>query len=314
MEPADDAPPSHPVNHLIESLLGACRRGVRVRLVLNTKFRYRPKTEVGQGTYFERLITEGAELAALLPAKRLHDKLIVIDGRYVVEGSTNWSAAALESNYESASVIDSPAHARKKLERITRLTLPPAPKEQARDLALVPVPQSVRIPAALLEKGLLPKMIATSDARLMDLYLILLGQASASGGSELTLDLETAGRALALPANWDRPRARRQVIKVLKKLANRYGLLDVEFPYAKDAKIRLKELGGDTIEVPGRLLESGHLAQESSGAVFLKLAREVLKKEGLNLDSLSAPELEKRFGVGRSAVVRARRAQPSKTK
>lgn len=37
--------------------------------------------------------------------RRLHDKLIIVDERYVVDGSTNWSISALRDNYESATLI-----------------------------------------------------------------------------------------------------------------------------------------------------------------------------------------------------------------
>lgn len=316
IEPNDEAPPAHPVNRLMESLLRARKRGVQVRIYLNTNFRFRPKNEVGRGGYFERLLSAGVELTALLPNRRLHDKLIVIDRRYVVEGSMNWSAAALESNYESVSFIDSPAHARKKLERIARLTLPPLPRERQIDHPLLPVPPTVKIPAALFERDRLPRMVRESDGRTMDFYLILLGQARAAGKNQLDMDLETLGQAAGIGQDWERSRIRRQVIKVLRKLAARYNLIEVDFTFARNARINFLPPAGEEILVPGRLLEADFLAKETSGAVFLALARELLKTEGVDIDSLSAPQLEKRFGVGQSTFVRARSSSstaPSRT-
>lgn len=307
IEPGDETFPAHPVSRLLDALLAARSRGAAVRLLLNSNFRYLPKKTVAQGRYFERLLQAGAELTTLLPSRRLHDKLIVIDSRWVIEGSTNWSLAALLSNYESATVIDSPALAAKKLERLRRLMVPVAPEERSLDQLFRPVPETVEIPIALLEKGPLAEMVSTSDIRAMDLYLILAGQAAASGKKELTLDLETTGRALGLPAGWGRSIVRRQIIKVLRKLADRYQLLSVEFPYAQNARVTLRESAGEKVTVPGYLLEPQFLAKESSGTVFLAMAREILKKEGADMDSLSAPELEKRFGIGASTVVRSRR-------
>jgi len=60
------------------------------------------------------------------------------------------------------------------------------------------------------------------------------------------------------------------------------------------------------IEVPGSLLEPSALAQQSSAATFLALAGELLKKEGIDIDQFSAPELEKRFSIGESSLNRAR--------
>ena len=307
IEPEEAADLSHPVNRLVESLLNARRRGVRIRMYLNTNFRFRPKTEVGSGGHFERLIKAGTEIATLLPRRRLHDKLIVIDNRYVVEGSMNWSVSALESNYESVSIIDSPAHAQKKLERINLLMLPPPAKKSEPDSSLLPVPETVEIPAALFEKNRLPKMSQASDQRSLDLYLILLGQAQAAKRNDLELDLETAGHALNFPAEWERSRIRRQVIKVLRKLANHYKLIDVEFPFGKNAQVEIESFPGEKIQVPGRFLEANSLAKESSGVTLLALIREVLKKEGVEIDSLSALEMEKRFGIGASTVIRSRK-------
>lgn len=308
MEPNETASPAHPVNRLLESLLQARRRGVRVRIFLNTNFRFRPKNEVGRGSYFDRLLEAGAEITTLLPARRLHDKLMVIDRRCVVEGSTNWSISALEANLESSSVIESPAYARRKLARVERLTTPPRPKEPPPDRPLLPVPETAEIFLTLLEKGGLARMISSSDERAMDLYLILLGQAAALGKNELNLDLETLSRALKLPTEWARSRKRRQAIKVLRKLETRYRLIRAEFSYGRDALIRMKEFQGEKIGVPGRIFEAAYLADKSSPAVFLELAKEALKKEGVEIDSLSAASLERRFGIGKRTAIRSRSA------
>ncbi|MBI2166750.1 MAG: hypothetical protein HYU34_00730 [Candidatus Omnitrophica bacterium] len=317
IQPDDQANPDHPVNRLLEALLRARQRDVRVRLYLNTKFRVLLKEEVGLGKYFDRLLESGTEVTALLPARRLHDKLIVIDGRYVVEGSTNWSVSALQTNFESASVIDSPQHARKKLERMGQLMLPqvrrkPSPKPPEEDLPLLPVPETVPMPVALFQRDRLPALVRKSSQRFFDLYLILLGQSGAHAGPALELDLETLGRALRLPVEWDRTTIRRQVIKALRKLQDRYHLLQVTFPFGEDAKVTLEHWEGDKIEVPGRLIEVDLLKGQSATDTFLALAEIVLRKEGVDLHSLSRPQLEKRFGVGRRTLTRLPAARSGK--
>lgn len=307
IEPLDSAPPLHPVNRFFEALLAAQSRGVKIKFLLNTNFRFKPKTEVGEGAYFQKLLLGGAELTSLLPTKRLHDKLIVIDRRFVIEGSMNWSVAALMTNYESASVIDSPAHAKKKLERIEKLMVPVSPGERTTDRLLLPIPPSIEFPLELFQKRYLGKMVSASDSRGFDLYLILLGQAAAARKTEFELDLETVGSILKFPPTWRRTALRRQMIKVLRKLEDEYGLIEAEFPYARNAGIRLKELPGPKVPIAGWILEPSYVGGESSGVVFLELAREVLKQEGLDITQLSAPQLEARFGVGRSTLVRARR-------
>ncbi len=308
MEPNDSASPDHPVNQLIESLIKARKRGVEVKIFLNTNFRFIPKSGVAQGKYFEKLFQAGAQMTTLRPNRRLHDKLIVIDYRYVVEGSMNWSLAALKSNFESVSIIDSPAHAKKELERIERLTLPRPSQIKLRDTSkpLFDLPETVEIPATLFEKDRLAQMIRESDMRAMDLYLILLGQSCAQGNSQIEIDLETLGQVFEFPKDWTRADIRRQIIKVLKKLEEQYQLITVEIPYAGNARIEVKNFQGEKIAVPGKLLDAGSIVKEPSGTTFLKLAREILKKQGIEIDSLSAPELEERFGIGSSTVLRSR--------
>jgi hypothetical protein len=223
----------------------------------------------------------------------------------------NWSESALHFNFESASIIDSREYARTKLERIGRLTLPPPPKERAVNRPLAPLPEAVQVPALILEKKYLPAMIRTSDMRSADLYLLLLGQSAALGTKEVEADLETYGRALAFPVGWNRSTVRRQMIKALKKLAARYQLIEVDFPYAKNARAKVKALEGETFEAPGRLFDPEYLNRSSSALAFLDLARERLKKEGIDSDALSSPEFERRFGIGKSAVVISRRTESS---
>ena len=311
IEPADSAPPSHPVNALLEALLAARKRGLAVRILLNTNFRFKPKTEVGTGNYFARLLESGAGITSLRPGRRLHDKLIVIDRRYVVDGSMNWSISALMSNYESVTVIDSPAHAEKKLERLEKLAVPASPEEQTTDTAFLAPPPEVEIPLALFDKSFFPAMIGAAGERAFDLSMLLLGQAAASGKNEIALDLETAGRALKMPASWTRSAVRRQMLKILKSLQDRYPMIEAEFPYAGNARVRLKDLGGEKIAISGGLFEANFLSAQTSAAVFFSLCGEVLKKEGTDIHQLTSLELEKRFFVDHDTFSRARRIQSS---
>ncbi|MCG2706951.1 MAG: phospholipase D-like domain-containing protein, partial [Candidatus Omnitrophica bacterium] len=110
----------NPIVFLLNDLIEARQRNVAVTIYLNTRFR-----EIDKGSYqlirtafFKKLLDTGC-LIHLLPARlRLHDKLIIVDSRFVVEGSTNWSISALKSNRESATLIDSPELAKIKLLRL----------------------------------------------------------------------------------------------------------------------------------------------------------------------------------------------------
>lgn len=140
----------------------------------------------------------------------------------------------------------------------------------------------------------------------MDLYFILLVQSQAQKKDLMEIDLETVGHALGLPVEWDRTSIRRQMLKVLRKLADEYRLIEVESTYGQDAQVWIKKLPGKTIQVDGELFEPARLIRESSGTTFLKLASESLKQEGIDIDSLSNSELQKRFGISRGIIMRSR--------
>ena len=84
---------NNPVKLLLNDLLEARTRGVTVTLYLNTRFR-----GIGKGgaffienPAFKKLKDAGCVIHLMPSNRTLHDKLIVVDSRYVVEGSTNWS-------------------------------------------------------------------------------------------------------------------------------------------------------------------------------------------------------------------------------
>jgi hypothetical protein len=175
------------------------------------------------------------------------------------------------------------------------------------------VPEEVGIPKALFErKGVLASMVSGSDARAIDLYLILLGQAAARKASRfekifpLELDLETLGAKLGLPKDWARSRMRRQIIKVLKKLAGRYGLIEAEFPFAKDAFVWVNPLEGETVKMPGWIFEPDFLTRQPPASAFLEMAGFFLKSEGIDMGLLTAVDLERRFGINRKEILEAR--------
>jgi phosphatidylserine/phosphatidylglycerophosphate/cardiolipin synthase-like enzyme len=111
--------PRHPINRLLSSLERALRRGVEVTIYYNTK-----DTENNDFSTEEALAPlgkKGARLFAASPLHKLHDKLIIVDSRYVVIGSTNWSTSALRYNFESSVLIDSPGLAQELLERMREI-------------------------------------------------------------------------------------------------------------------------------------------------------------------------------------------------
>jgi phosphatidylserine/phosphatidylglycerophosphate/cardiolipin synthase-like enzyme len=92
---------------LVKELTKAAKRGVRVRVLLNATTRAEHA-----GAAWNELAAAGG----LLRYKQvneaayqlLHHKLVVIDGRLMVNGSGNWSGSAFFNNFESYLVVDHP--------------------------------------------------------------------------------------------------------------------------------------------------------------------------------------------------------------
>ena len=95
-----------PVMLLVRDLGEALDRGVRVEIYLNSRFNFNFEGKRHIKEPLVRLQEMGAKIYPVSSNYRLHYKLIIVDGRYVVEGSVNWSVSALKSNYESAVLID----------------------------------------------------------------------------------------------------------------------------------------------------------------------------------------------------------------
>ena len=227
VRPADH--PRHPVDRLLQDLMEARARGVEVTLYLNTKIRGVAPSEITEAPWVARLTAAGVRVVPFASTRMLHDKLLIVDGRYVLEGSANWTVGALKSNWESNTVIESGALAQAKLERLSRLVH----HQTAEDL----------------------------------------------------------GDGLGMPEDWDDTAVRRQVIKVLQKLAQRYGALEVQWTHGADGWVTLTAWSGPALAVPTALLHQAASPQERSAVSYLRLLRLQLAGQGIALEELPIEDL-----------------------
>ncbi len=289
---------NNPMRLLLDDLLEARGRGVKVTLYLNTKFKGSedPRGRLSKNEVLKKLETAGCVIHLLAPHRRLHDKLIIVDSRYVVDGSTNWSISALRDNYESATLIDSPGLAGVKLARLKTLELGELKKAAEDHIPIYAedLPSKVNIPVLLVaDKRYLSLMVSRSDERVMDLYLLLLALQEKTGEVEAFIDLESMALSLGLPPAWINSALRRQAIKSLKRLENNYGLVEVTFFHSKDARVRLAEIAGERFSIDGAIL-AGRM---SAPARFYLIAKAYLEAKSENIDTIPDKELAKRFGL-----------------
>jgi hypothetical protein len=308
------APGNNPMRIMLEHLLDAAKRGVRATLYLNTHFRESEKARQNliSNPFLKQLQDAGAIIHIVPSGRKLHDKLIIVDSRYVVEGSTNWSIAALRDNFESSTLIDSPGLAAAKLERLQSIPLVALdkPNTKTEPFYIKDLPATVTLSAALVEdKKYLARMMVTASERTLDLYLILVARAQITGKKEFLVDLETMGLSLGMPRTLSDSRLRQEVIKSLKKLGNLYGLVKTTFVHGRDAKVALVDLPGATFTIPSSLVKPDMDSEKSCLAKYYAIVKAYLAGRGEDIDKMSSPELGRRFHVSHGLFAEARREE-----
>ena len=298
-----------PIRLLMKDLEEALERNVTVEIYLNTRFQSRPPDGVGSEEAFNVLREKGGKIYTITPSTLLHDKLIVVDKRYLIEGSANWSVSALKNNYESAVLIDCPQLAEERLIRLKRLTLegqePPKAErpDRPKKSGVLAKDSVVQLSSQLLsDLSLFSNMVTSQDARAMDAYLLLTAYTQEWKSNKFFLSLEKLAVDLSMPDTWSDTALRRQSIRTLKKLQDRYNLIEVNFAHGKDAWVVVKELSGNTFELRGEFFDPDFLLSMSQSAKFVLLIKALLKKEGTSIDSFTRKEIYERFGISKRTL------------
>jgi len=299
---------NNPVKFLLGDLLEARARGVSVTLYLNTDFNTgKPNTRIIEKPEMKQLQDAGCIIHLIEYHQRLHDKLIIVDGRYVVESSANWSISALRDNYESGTLIDSEDLAKIKLTRVQSFMLPRTTPSRKPDIDLYTknLPKEISISEILVtDKRYLPTMMRWRAAYSMDLYLRLVAYGQFINKRDFFVDLESMALSMGMPESRRNDVLRNQVIRNLSDLRNRYKLINVTFFRNKDAWVELVETQGETFTMPTSVV----LDEDSStGVKYYLIAKELLKSQGEDIDSMSTYQVEERLPIGHSTVNNVRK-------
>jgi phosphatidylserine/phosphatidylglycerophosphate/cardiolipin synthase-like enzyme len=103
-----------------EALINAAKRGVRVQLFLEVSDGEDFSTEANRAVAKE-LSQPGITVQFDSPARTTHTKLVIIDQRYVLLGSHNFTHSALRHNNEASVLIESPKLAQQALTYLQRI-------------------------------------------------------------------------------------------------------------------------------------------------------------------------------------------------
>ncbi|MBL0059155.1 MAG: hypothetical protein IPP35_08620 [Elusimicrobia bacterium] len=248
-------------SRLLNSLIQARQRGLRVEVLLDPG-----------GQAFDLLDRNAPAAEALrrggvnvfyAQGPVLHAKALVVDGKTVLLGSTNWTSAALEKNVEADVLIRSTSVAKTLLARMADVSrrAPPDPFSGG----IVPVPLGLLFPP-----GKLGEIVRRKDEWALDLYLHFL-KIGVSTSSFASVDVPAA--VAVLGAKDEGPVAnRRRLHRVFRRLRDFYGLLDVREVYGEDPSVRLALSTAERVELPADYFEFGWDRRLSlSGKAFLLL-------------------------------------------
>lgn len=102
-------------DELADALLAAHSRGVRVRIISDND------QMATRGSDVERLKAAGVPVKVDNSPAHMHNKFAVLDGRFVLTGSFNWTRAGVLENQENVLILDSPQTAAKYKQQFDRL-------------------------------------------------------------------------------------------------------------------------------------------------------------------------------------------------
>jgi phosphatidylserine/phosphatidylglycerophosphate/cardiolipin synthase-like enzyme len=115
-----DQHPDTPSNLLIKELINAKKRGVKIEVILEVKEGEDRTTKRNRHT--GKILSEGGvEVIFDSLSKTTHTKLMVVDGKLSLLGSTNWTYNALTDNNEASVLVRSKEVARALMDYFNRI-------------------------------------------------------------------------------------------------------------------------------------------------------------------------------------------------
>lgn len=234
-------------DQLINALIDAKQRGVDVEVILdqNVDFVQRRSTsdweaKIKSVRAYKRLKEAGIKVYYDEPVRYTHAKTVIIDKNIAILGSTNWTESSFNKSNEVNVLIKSKGLAGEILSYIKMIKI-----DENIEKYLDFIGPSTAVSWNFMENpALAPQMVKARDERAFDIYLYLLwkkGDCPHSGTVPflLTLSYDSLAKYLGIYEGWINLAYRRQIIKVLKKLDQKYKLIKFETGYGKEATITL---------------------------------------------------------------------------
>jgi hypothetical protein len=274
---------------LLSALVSAKKRGVNVKVIMEYHSGLDLTPHGMRNNAYQYLLQNGIDVSFDKSAQRCaHLKTIVIDGEIVITGSANWSNMALDYNDETNVLIYSK----------------PLAEEISVEILSIPLFRHSAIPAGeyfdiqlfmmLDNHRILRDFISAGDERAMDTALLLLY----NGGTAISF--EFIADKLGIVNKMGRAAYRRQIIKVLRKLQNKYRLAEFSISYNSN-EIGIKWLlnpAGQPLLFPKTYFDSGwnKILSLPAKTVLTALYAEFSGKENPDIETFIS-NLAKKYGI-----------------
>lgn len=265
-----DGEPSDPVQFLINDLLDAARRGIKVRFFVSTRSGSAEDLPLFLSEdILASLRKESIEVHYINPHYAVFDRLMIVDGEWVLEGGLRWTRADLNNGLGSSTLSRSAELANKKRVRLELLPLWDVEvRKQETKEGTVPVP-------VYLMKDLkyFPGMVSAEDSDALKIYLALLRTFFMQNSVHLTVPLEDLVSEIPADQHFARAEASFQVIKTLERLEKTYELIKLEQKGPERAELTLvmpQDLN-PAVNVPLPFFQENYAKQLSSQAILAYL-------------------------------------------
>ena len=218
-----------PVTELVEEVVNAHKRGVKVRVILDQNISFAEwkgrsgkwEKEEKNISLFEYFKKQGIEAYYDNLFVVTHSKSIVIDEEIVVLGSANWTESSLRRNWETSCLIRSKKLAEEFLKYFSEVTI----DYEASILDAERKPP-VRISNAFLSDAYFaPRMLTARDETAFDLYLLLLRKYDGNHEGRVDIDYKDISATLGLDKKFSYISSRDILREALARLDDRYKLI-----------------------------------------------------------------------------------------
>ena len=297
------------VDELLDELARAKERGLEVKVILDENIDFTHKgrktlrADMKSLNAYRFLKEKGINVYYDESSTYTHAKTIVIDRKIVISGSTNWTNTSFEKSFEVTTLIESKALAEEILEEFKDIKIAETIDEFIEEENTI----SVSIDF-FKNPSLVPQMIKDNDERAFDVYLYLIRNFQDTGQAETSLFYDDLAKHLGIFKKMKENAYRRQITKVLKKLENKYHLIEFKPRYSKEASIRLLDHKDpkkpysypaiDYVRLQNEYFEFGWYGILSLRAKFSYFINLIMtaKSENVSCWSKSVEEITQEFG------------------